>query len=391
MTLTLTNRDARRLWLSAQGLDGSPAGELIDTVKRIGFVQLDTIQICARAHHHILWSRDNRYREPMLDRLLSQDRLLFEHFTHDASLLPMDFYPYWRRQFDRMGSRVKKSNWGTVMPNSRERAKIRRRIEEEGALSSRDFKSEGGTSREGWSRPPHKFALDYLWYAGVLTTAYRKNFIKYYDLAERVIPERIRSEARDEPAQIDWLCGAALERLMFASAGELQRFWDATDLGEVKDWIAGQGASVTAIKVVAHDGGHFDAYARSDLTSQLSTTPRPTRRLRIINPFDPVVRDRSRLQRLFGFDYRIEIFTPAAKRKYGYYVYPILEGDRFVGRIEVRADRKAGVINVNNLWPEPATRPSAGRAAKLDAELKRLGRFTGAPAVNWHCDNVWAS
>jgi uncharacterized protein len=107
--------------------------------------------------------------------------------------------------------------------------------------------------------------------------------------------------------------------------------------------------------------------------------------LRIINPFDPVARDRDRLLRLFGFDYRIEIFVPPAKRKWGYYVYPLLEGDRFVGRIELKADRKRGALEVRRLWAEPGVKWTAGRADKLDAELARLGQLVDAGTIDWKC------
>ena len=114
--------------------------------------------------------------------------------------------------------------------------------------------------------------------------------------------------------------------------------------------------------------------------------PAPTSRLRILNPFDPVIRDRNRLTRLFGFDYRIEIFVPAAKRQWGYYVYPLLEGDRFVGRIEVKSDRDKGELSVHALWPEPGVTWTEGRQAKLEAELGRLARFVGARDVVWLAD-----
>ena len=112
----------------------------------------------------------------------------------------------------------------------------------------------------------------------------------------------------------------------------------------------------------------------------------PTSRLRILNPFDPVARDRARLKRLFGFDYTVEMFVPAAKRKWGYYVYPLLEGDRFVGRIEVKADRKAGVLRVLKLWKEPKIKWTAARAEKLEAELARMLRFVGLEQLIWEND-----
>jgi len=222
-----------------------------------------------------------------------------------------------------------------------------------------------------------------MWHAGELSTSHRKNFIKFYDLTERVIPEAIREDERSDEEQLDWLCHAALDRLAFASDGDIQRFWDATDLAEVKSWSAHAKSDFTMVEVETATGDWVRLFAPADIESRLENLPAPTSRLRIINPFDPLIRDRNRLSRLFGFEYRIEIFVPAAKRRFGYYVFPMLEGDRFVGRIEVRADRTKGVLKVIGLWWEAGVRFGAGRRDKLEAELLRLCRFIGLDDVIW--------
>ncbi|MEL6216279.1 MAG: crosslink repair DNA glycosylase YcaQ family protein, partial [Pseudomonadota bacterium] len=182
--------------------------------------------------------------------------------------------------------------------------------------------------------PPHKRALEYLWYAGTLTTSHRENFIKYYDLTERVIPDSLRNSAIPDNEQVDWLCRAALERLAFGSEGDVQRFWDATDNAETRAWVAMHRAHLTEVEIQRADGSWQRCIAPADIEARLQQLPSPTTgRLRILNPFDPLVRDRTRLARLFGFEYRVEMFVPANKRRWGYYVYPLLEGDRFVGRI----------------------------------------------------------
>ncbi len=161
----------------------------------LGFVQLDTIRVIARAHHHILWSRNQNYREPMLGKHLRQ-RHVFEHFTHDASVLPMEFLPMWQRQFDRRAARIINAGWWKGMPDAEGgRAEIKARIAREGGpLSTHAFDTKVDGKREMWSRPPHKLALDYMWYAGELATCHRENFTKFYDLGERVFPQGI---ARD--------------------------------------------------------------------------------------------------------------------------------------------------------------------------------------------------
>ncbi len=385
MSLRISNRDARRLWLSNQGLAETPTGPVdpLATIQKLGFVQLDSIQVLSRAHHHILWSRNQNYREPMLNKLLAEDRSVFEHFTHDASVLPMEAYPYWRAQFARRKARMDAKGWFQTALQQVDAAAIRDRISAEGALSTEAFDTKIEGPKEMWSRPPHKQVLDYLWYAGDLATCYRHNFKKFYNLPERVIPDKYRSHTYAPEQQIDWLCAQAMARLGFATPGDIKRFWEAMDTKDVRAWI--ETANLIDVEVQTADRNWLPMLAPADIETRLTHATTATSRLRILNPFDPVVRDRDRLANLFGFDYRIEIFVPAAKRQWGYYVYPLLEGDRFVGRLEAKANRKAGILTVTQLWAEPGVRWTAARGAKLDAELGRMGRFIGTTEVKWDC------
>ena len=383
MALRIPNRVARKLWLETQGLAAAPTGPLdvLATIKRLGFVQLDTIRVIARAHHHILWSRNQNYREPMLGKLLAKDRTVFEHFTHDASILPTEFYPMWRRQFRRMEEKVRGWEWHRAMPDEVGRNAIKARIEAEGPLCTKAFDTKVKGKREMWRRPPHKLALDYMWYAGELSTSHRVSFAKFYDLTERVIPGHILADERSDEEQVDWLCTGALDRLGFGTEGDIQRFWDAVSLPEVKAWVAVNSRDLVPIEIETASGDWLSVLATPNIEQRLEAVCTPTSRLRILSPFDPAVRDRARLARLFGFEYRIEIFVPAAKRRWGYYVYPILEGERFVGRIEVKADRKSGTLIAEKVWPEPGVKWTAARAAKLEAELARLARFVGVAEI----------
>ncbi len=373
---------ARWLWIEAQGLSRTPTGplDLAGVIRNLGFVQLDAIRVVSRAHHHILWSRNQNYREPMLGNLL-ESREIFEHFTHDASLLPMEFLPMWQRQFRRRAARIRNASWWKGMPDAAGRAEIKARIEREGPLSTHDFDTRINGPRKMWQRPPHKLALDYMWYAGELATAHRRNFTKFYDLAERVFPpERLQAQI-DDAEQVDWLCRAALRRCGFATAGEIQRFWEAMDSREVNAWIERNRKNLVSLEIEGADGTVAQAWAEPDIDTRLARLAKPTSRLRILNPFDPLIRDRARLKRLFGFDYRVEMFVPAAKRQWGYYVFPLLEGDRFVGRVEVRADRKKNLISLDKMWVEPGVVWSSARDERLSAELSRLSRLTGATEI----------
>nr|MDJ0918650.1 crosslink repair DNA glycosylase YcaQ family protein [Woeseiaceae bacterium] len=265
---------------------------------------------------------------------------------------------------------------------------VRKRIEIDGPLSTKAFSAAERRRKDMWSLPAHKRALEYLWYAGELSTSYRENFVKYYDLTERVIPADVLGQSIPEDDQIDWLCKAALDRLSFGTEGDIQRFWDAVDSVEARFWVADNSRQLVPVEIEGADRVWRKSVAPADIEGRLTEAPSPTSRLRIINPFDPVVRDRTRLERLFGFDYRVEMFVPANQRRWGYYVYPLLEGDRFVGRLEVKADRKAGTMTVSNLWPEPGVAWTPARENRLQSELGRLARFVG---VEWSGKTVRAA
>lgn len=392
--MKISNKQARRLWLAGQGLSATPTGKLsgpqdvMAIIRALGFVQLDTIQNVTRAHHHILWSRNQNYREPMLDQLLGEHRQIFEHFTHDASVLPVEYYPYWKRQLARMDAQVRSSKWyGSGLKKADEQA-IKDRIKAEGPLCTRDFDTQVKGKKEMWARPPHKKALDAMWYSGELATSHRENFIKYYDLAERVIaPEHYETDHSDD-VQINWLCHQALDRLGFGTLGEIQRFWDAVSAPEVRAWAATKADYLVPVELEGADGTWSTSYAPPDIAERLDGVAAPSSRLRIINPFDPAVRDRVRLSRLFGFEYKNEMFVPAKDRRWGYYVYPLLEGDRFLGRMEAKADRKKGAVTVTGLWREGHVKWTEARQQKLAAELARFGRLIGAGTVEWACSPI---
>lgn len=383
--IRIKNKTARQLWLASQGLGATPTGPLdvLAMVKQLGFVQLDSIQIVSRAHHHILWSRNQNYREPMLDQLLAKERSIFEHFTHDASVIPMDFLPMWERQFRRKKAQLDRSNWYKGLPGKAARAVIRDRIRDEGALCTTAFDTKIKGPKQMWSRPPHKLALDYMWYTGELATCHRVNFTKYYDLAERIFPQDLSDAGLADQEQVEWLCHAALDRMGFGSSGDVQRYWDAASSNEVKTWLDRSQSKLQPVEIETAQGQWITGVALSDIEERLAALQPPTARLRILNPFDPVIRDRNRLSRLFGFDYRVEMFVPEAKRIWGYYVFPILEGHRFVGRIEAKADRKNSVLNVLNFWPEEGTQWPPSRHERLASELDRMRRFVGVNAVAW--------
>lgn len=391
MAILLSNTDARRIFMERQGLSRPPhlalskAG-LLQLIHDLGFVQVDSIQWVERAHHQILFSRNQTYRREDLHALIEQDRALFEHWTHDASILPSAFFPYWKHRFVREEARLRQnwSRWQGEGFNPQSFEETYARIAEGGPVMSRDMKSEDHKSGGWWNWHPSKTALEFLWRTGRVSIAARENFQKVYDLSERVIPSEHHQAEVAHEVFVDWACREALKRLGFATSGEIAAFWHLVTPAEAKTWVEHHRDELEEVSVTSIDGEKNRAsFALSGFPHHLGDIPEPPARVRVLSPFDPLLRDRNRAERLFGFFYRIEIFVPEPKREYGYYVFPLLEGDRMIGRIDMKAERKASSLDVKRLWLEKGVRPSAGRLEKLDAELQRVARFVGMDRVTY--------
>jgi len=393
---TLPNTAARRVFLDRHALSDTPSGpphgqHLLDLITRLGFVQLDSINTVARAHDLILFSRRPRYRPKNLKNLYERDRALFEHWTHDAAVIPAAFYPYWhlRRERDAARLRDKWSEWRRD-GFAEKFQPVLDRIRDHGPCCSGDVGEDEQRGSGGWwDWHPSKTALEYLWRSGALQVVKREGFQKYYDLTERVLDARTVGNAPDVAETIDWCCREALDRLGFATHGELAAFWDHITPAEAKEWCAQALAAgrIIQVGVTGVDGVVRPAYAWPDLPDDPAQQRPPPARLRILSPFDPALRDRKRAERLFGFAYRIEIFVPEPKRTYGYYVFPMMEGDRLVGRIDVKAHRADDTLRVRAVWPERKVRWGTGRQAALEAELDRLTRLAGVTQVSF--DDGW--
>ncbi|MDO9415736.1 winged helix-turn-helix domain-containing protein [Pararhizobium sp.] len=390
MTILVSNRDARRIFLHRQGLSAAPNKAqskqgLLDLIQALGFVQVDSIAIVERAHHQILFSRNQTYRREHLSELLEKDGELFENWTHDASIIPSAFFPYWKHRFRREDATIIERWRKWREPGFEETFdETLKGIVDKGACMARDFKFEGRTSGGWWNWHPSKTALEYLWRTGKVAIARRENFQKVYDLVERVLPGHHHEREVSHEDFIDWCCAAALDRLGFATHGEIAAFWALVSPQEAKDWVTANRKRLREVQIEPADGGKpRPSFAWKDFPENLGDIPEPPDRIRVLSPFDPLLRDRNRAERLFNFTYRIEIFVPEAKREYGYYVFPLLESDRMIGRIDMKADRKTGTLDVKRLWLEKGVKPSAGRMAKLEAELARQAKFAGVGEVRW--------
>ena len=393
--LDLSARDARLLLLHLQGLGRATPGRpgpaaLQQLIDQLGFIQLDSIAAVERAHHLTLRSRMPGYRMSHLKTLLESKRTLFEHWTHDASAIPTKWRHHWKHRFERYARSDRLNAWRARQLGPDGDRVIRRvldRIRREGGLRSRDFEHTQDRRGTWWNWKPAKAALEYLWRCGRLAVAGREGFQKIYDLADRVHPDTPRKSS--SRAHIDWACQAAMERLGTATASELAAFFRAITTQEARTWIDRGISNGALIKVRidrADHGRPIMAAAPADVESRLRMARGApllsgSRTLRMLCPFDPVIRDRRRLLRLFDFHYRFEAFVPAAKRQYGYYVLPILEGDAMVGRADVQTDRAADALRVRRIWWQPRQRGTRDRLRRLKADADQLSQLAGVSNI----------
>lgn len=395
----ITSAQARHLLMLGQGLLTDPEGpagpaRVLEVVEALGFVQVDSINVLERAHHLTLHARLHEYRHEALRELLEGERRLFEQWTHDASVIPLRWYPHWHPRFKSAATRIRANAWWRQRMGSRPDRVLRQvldRIERQGPMQSRDFDTsrlrrtaaEASSGKGWWNWSPNKAALEYLWRTGALAIARREGFEKVYDLSERVHPEHHRLAAPDHRTHIDWACRSALERLIVAGPMELAAFWRSVTLAEARRWCEEgvRGGSVEPVEIESVDGTRRSAFAAADWRTRLAEAPDPPGHLRLLSPFDPLIRDRTRTEACFDFRYRFEAFTPAAKRQHGYYVLPLLESDRLVGRLSARHDRNARAIRVEGAWWEDGIRPTRVRRAALDQGLQRLAALVGAASV----------
>lgn len=386
----IDNQTARRMFLDRHLLLGARSGagkgaDLQSVVDHLGFVQVDSVNTLARAHDLILWSRRQQYRPPNLPKLM-KTRGAFEHWTHDASVISMQHFAMWRHKFTKDKAFMDK-RWGAWRRDGfREQLdQVMRQIIDEGRCSSMDVgKDEVKGSGGWWDWHPSKTALEYLWRSGELSVCHRKGFRKIYDLTERVIPSDHLNARVCEDEMIDWACTSALDRLGFATSGEIAAFYAIITPKQAKDWCtqALKDQRLFEADIQSHDGSLRSSFILAHTTHDAA--PEPNARVRLLSPFDPALRDRKRAERLFNFHYRIEIFVPAPKRQYGYYVFPVMQGDRLIGRIDTKRDGDA--TRVTAFWPEQGVRMGKARIKALEAEIDRVATFVGSTDVVWAQD-----
>jgi len=379
---TLTAGEARRIALVAQGFGAdrdAPVGkrQLLKLIQRLGVVQIDSVNVVSRTHYLPAYSRLGAYPRELLEEVAwAKKRPLFEYWAHEASLLPLETQPLlrWRMEDARSGV----GTWKGIAKFLRDRRDFIDRVLDEiatrGPLSASDLemghKGEGGWW--GWSEA--KRAVECLFWAGELTTATRRGtFERVYGLPEKVLPRAIQDTPT--PSRVDaqrQLYRIAARAMGVATARDLRDYFRMPVEG-AKDRIA-ELVEAGELLPVSVKGWREQAYL-----DPAARRPRKVDHTALLSPFDNLIWFRDRAERMFGVKVRLEIYVPAEKRQHGYYVLPFLEGDALTARVDLKADRKAGVLIVQSAHAEPWA--SDETPVKLTAELKRMAGWLGLETV----------
>jgi uncharacterized protein len=381
---SLSVAQARRITLAAQGfLDPKPGGatdlrHLRRVLRRLHLIQMDSVNVLQRAHFMPLYSRLGPYPVELIERAAyRKPRELFEFWGHEASLITTDLQPLFRWRMER----AKDFAWGSMTRIAREQPELVAWVLDEvrgrGPITAAEIEHDAPrrTDHWGWNWSVVKQALEWLFYTGQVTAAERTtSFARRYDLTERVLPRAVLEAPT--PAYEDAiraLVQLSARALGVAAEGELRDYFRLPVAG-FKQAVA-ELVDDKVLEPVTVQGWKQPAYLHHE-----ARLPRWARASTLVSPFDPLIWERARTERLFDLTYRIEIYVPAPQRTYGYYVLPFLLGDRFAARVDLKADRKAGVLQIPAAWIEPhADRDET--AVALAAELHRLAGWLGLTEV----------
>ncbi len=386
MPLTLSADALRALLLAVQGLDrpveqAATRDDVLAAIRRMKTLQIDTIHVVARSPYLVLWSRLGMYEPCWLTDLLAE-RAIVEYWAHEACFLPIDDYPIYRALM--LAGQTRRDayarRWLQEHPSIA--AMLLDHIRHNGPVRSADFVRADGGRGGWWNWKVEKMALEMLFIVGDLMIARRENFQRIYDLRERVLPAWDDARTPGIDAAQRALTLAAVQALGAAPVRWLADYFRTgkAETTRIATRLAAEGALVTATvrgwrePVYLHPDNVLLAEAAADGALQSTVTT-------LLSPFDPVVWDRQRALELFGFDYRIECYTPAAKRRYGYFTLPILHRGALVGRLDPKAHRKEGIFEVKALYLEPGVAPNEELATSLAGALRACAAWHGAPEV----------
>jgi uncharacterized protein YcaQ len=366
----------RKLVLHSQQLPpaaakGTALSATLAAIQHLSYIQIDTISVIQRAHHHTLWNRNPRYKLEHLDQLLEQKEV-FEYWSHAAAYLPMQDYRHSLFRKNAIAS-GEQNHW--YKRDEKMMKYVLERIESEGPLMAKDFEYKGKKLAD-WGSKPAKQALEYLFMQGDLMVPKRNNFHKVYDLTERVLTADINTNTPTAEEHIDFLIKRYLNANGVAKINECFHLIKQNK-PLIQSRVDGLLENNELIKVVVKMSGNDSEYLMLPESYSLLEKPLSKRTLKILSPFDNLLIQRKRMTDLFSFDYQIECYVPQQKRQYGYFVLPLLWGGRFAGRLDCKADRKTGVLNVHYVFIEAWIKDRNTFAAALETELAKFMAFNG--------------
>lgn len=354
--------------------NGSAIAATLSAIKHLGYIQIDTISVIQRAHHHTLWNRNPRYNASQLDKLVS-DKQVFEFWSHAAAYLPMRDYRYSLRR-KRAIANGEQNHWyecDKKLMNS-----ILKRIASEGPLMAKDFEHTGDKTGE-WRSKPAKRALENLFMHGELMVSSRVNFHKVYDITERVLPENIDTSVPNITEHTRFLITRYLEANGLGQASEI-----AYLLKNTKPLVSASIQEMLASNDLLTIDVAGKIYYTLPQSLELLSKPLARSKLKILSPFDNLLIQRKRMQDLFGFDYLIECYVPAAKRRYGYFSLPILWDGKLLARMDCKAERKNATLHINHLALESGLLKTDDFAFALSKELVSFMQFNACNTIELH-------
>jgi uncharacterized protein YcaQ len=383
--LALSLGEARRVALAAQGLGvPKPARvtkrHLLATIQRLGLLQIDSVNVLVRAHYFPPFSRIGPYPTAWLDDLAYRKRRLFEYWGHAASLIPVDLFSSfrWRMERAKQGIGVYRGWVNFAKNNAGLVQEVLEQIRQHGPAGAGDvekaIKQEQLAKKAGWWEwSDSKTALEWLFWSGQVTTSTRRNFERVYDLTERVYPHLYNGGIPDRAIAQRELVATAARALGVATENDLSDYF-RLKINETRPRIRElvEAGELLEVKV--------ESWRQPAYLSSSARIPRSLEAGTFLSPFDPLLWERKRTERLFGFRYRIEIYTPAAQRQHGYYVLPFLFGQNFVARLDLKADRTNNVLRVVGAFAEPQTEPKTFVHA-VAAELQSMAAWLGLEKI----------
>jgi hypothetical protein len=381
---TLSLAAARALHLAAQGMlqprrARATRDDVLAAIRRMGVLQIDTISVVARSPYLVLWSRLGDYDPAWLEQLLAEGKL-FEYWAHEACFIPVEDYGLYRHRMLDTVPLGWKSGAKWMEGNAEHVARVLEHIRIKGPTRAADFERVDGKGGGWWEWKPEKRSLEALFTAGKVMVARRQNFHRVYDLAERVLPGWDDSQAPSMDDVRRAFVLRAVKALGVAKAAWVPDYHRTRPPHLAPQALADEGLLLRA----RVEGWKEPVFVHPDhaelLASAAQGSLNPTVTT-LLSPFDPIVWDRRRALELFGFDYRLECYTPAEKRQYGYFTLPVLRRGQLVGRIDAKAHRAAGVFELKSVVLEPGVRPGERLLRDLAAALGRCARWHGCPRI----------